>query len=127
MHPSDEMKDSKRSILEMGTGLIATIAASNYQKKWSEFLKTRCAAKTPFKTYEFLLKYRYDTNWYRECEEQYLWYWEKDLDWFFNDKYKVSFENDFYIPFIMDQIKADFGVSLKVNTHKKVLYVLTNS
>ena len=69
---------------------------------------------------EFVLKYRYDANWARESKEIYLWPWI-DLIYRYGTEYYINFENDFYIPFIKDKIKEDFGFIYPQNTHKKLL------
>lgn len=78
---------------------------------------------------EFALKYRYTENWARELDEEYLWDWkEATLSFFHTDasdtyKYSVAYEDDFFIPFIYDTFKKDFGVDmLPIPSHKKMLY-----
>ena len=91
---------------------------------------------TQFALHEFLLKYRYDANWDREVNERYLWDW---VYYLFNyvgtvevddvctaeydllDLYEVELQNEFFIPFIRDRIREDFGFDYPCNTHCKLL------
>lgn len=71
---------------------------------------------------EFLLKYRYKENWQRESREIYLWDIANKLQTFgFSDKYECSFSSNFFIPFIRDKIKEDFGIDWNYPTHIKML------
>ena len=69
------------------------------------------------------MKYRYAGNWRREMRETYFWAW---MPMILNEcsesaPYKLAFTNRFYIPFIRDKIRADFGIDFPVATHRKVL------
>ena len=88
-----------------------------YGDKWREFCNVANASHNA--TLEFLLKYRYDANWNRECYERYLWHWGGMFP-----NYNVEFENHFYIPYIRKQAYADFGMDMgNQTTHKKMLFV----
>lgn len=73
-------------------------------------------------TVEFLLKYRYQENWERESRETYCWNIRGKITEFgFYDKYERYIDKAFYIPFIRDRIKEDFGFDYNVDTHVKLL------
>lgn len=69
---------------------------------------------------EFLLKYFYDSNWDREVRERYLWNWAETNQF---PGYDAVFIQSFHIPFLQEKWEKDFGISVKLNTHKKVLFV----
>ena len=91
-----------------------------YGLKWAQFMQNYEAENNCCALNEFILKYRYDANWARESKEIYLWPWI-DLIYRYGTEYCINFENDFYIPFIKDKIKEDFGFIYPQNTHKKLL------
>lgn len=71
---------------------------------------------------DFILKYRYQENWERESKETYCWDISGRIDGYgFDLKYDRYFEERFYIPFIRDRIKEDFGIDYNVPTHIKLL------
>ncbi len=110
------------------------ILSSLYGDLWREYEKFRIETKIAGVTYdedtwlpEFLLKYRYKANWEREKREKYLWNIPKKLTQYgLLDKYEIRFENRFYIPFIRDKIKEDFGIDWDYPTHIKLLLKLKN-
>lgn len=88
---------------------------------------------------EYVLKYRYKENWERELKERYLWDWYSCLTRIFRmgkeelgsvekaPEYGIHYHDSFYIPFIYDTFKADFGMDmLQIPSHKKVLYERTD-
>ena len=94
-----------------------------YGIKWAQFIQYYEAENSCCALNEFVLKYRYDANWARESKEIYLWPWI-DLIYRYGTEYRIDFENDFYIPFIKNKIKEDFGFDYPRNTHKKLLLTL---
>lgn len=69
---------------------------------------------------EFLLKYWYTENWDRECQEQYLWDWDRLIKYAFTH-YRVKSVEQFYIPYVRDKIYKDFHFEYNENTHVKLL------
>jgi SAM-dependent methyltransferase len=72
---------------------------------------------------EWCLKYRYTANWDRESKERYLFNWiEPVRQGFLSYSYKLVYEMDFFIPFIYNKFKEDFGIEmLPIPSHKKIL------
>lgn len=71
---------------------------------------------------EFLLKYRYKENWERESRETYVWdIFLSTEKYGIDDAYDTVFTQNFYIPFIHDKIKEDFGFDWDYPTHIKML------
>lgn len=111
-----------------------TILSSSYGDLWREYNKFRRETKIAGVEYdedtwlpEFLLKYRYRANWEREKQEKYLWNIPKKLAQYdLLGRYEIRFENKFYIPFIRDKIKEDFGIDWNYPTHIKLLLKLKN-
>lgn len=120
------LKDSIDYDLPGLTNLLQHILSSKYEPKFQQFraecLYTRYAAYMEINicTLEFLLKYWYEENWARECGEQYLWYWEKDVEDTLID-YDIQYSKWFQIPYVVDKIKKDFDYNLPFPTHRKLL------
>lgn len=66
----------------------------------------------------FLFKYRYEENWEREVNENYLAlnFYDEDFDFWFKDYYTI-YEKKYTLPFLKEQIKKDFNIDLMDNTH----------
>ncbi len=69
----------------------------------------------------YLLKYKYIENWDREVNENYLPVSLETLKSKIPSSYKVSFEEDFILPFLQRQVTNDFGVSITHSTHTKLV------
>ena len=81
-----------------------------------------CWSGTALRVSEFLLKYKYTDNWAREKRETYFWDWVRLTgDNWRKGGYEVVADIPFHIPFLRQQILADFGVDLPIDTHRKVL------
>lgn len=104
---------------------LAAIQKSSHALLWKEFFRTYPYANmTPIAITEFLLKYRYVSNWSREVRETYLWPWATMLvldGYLDSGAYKVVVSESFSIPFIREKIMHDFGFDWPVDTHRKVL------
>ncbi len=72
---------------------------------------------------EFLLKYRYKTNWNREVKEKYFSYDRQTL--FDNLKnYNLIYIMHNQVPFIKNKIQEDFGIDLTCCTHYQAIFQL---
>lgn len=70
---------------------------------------------------QFLLKYRYKTNWEREVREDYF---PQTLEQFLNqipDVYEIVHFEHYTLPFVRGKVMRDLGIDLKDNTHAKIL------
>ncbi len=70
----------------------------------------------------YLLKYRYEENWSRECVENYFAMPEK----FFIEKlkpynYEVIYYDRFVLPYIRKIVREDFDFEIKYPTHEKLI------
>lgn len=110
------------------------VRRSDKHSKWEQVVSRAWESSaffldpTQFALHEFLLKYRYDANWDREVNERYLWGWVSRLfdivdrvGYDLLDLYEVELQNEFFIPFIRDRIRKDFGFDYPCNTHCKLL------
>ena len=72
----------------------------------------------------FLLKYRWKINWERELNENYFpIFIEEFLKIMTEDTdYKLDYFEHFRIPFLVNEIKKDFNISLEDNTHIKAVF-----
>lgn len=73
----------------------------------------------------FLLKYRYQVNWEREVNENYLPLTVATLMQFIDtDKYELTYIDHYVLPYIANIVKEDFDITIKDNTHLKLIYKL---
>ena len=105
-----------------------SIVDSKYNQTYQDYCNSKSANhKNPYDHYaEFFLKYTYIENWDREKDETYLWDWSdyengilRKIGWPYDQVYK----NEFYIHYISQRIKKDFGSAWEDPTHMKVLYM----
>jgi|ERR1035437_2652897 hypothetical protein len=70
----------------------------------------------------YLLKYRYNKNWFRELRENYLPITLEDLlNQIPTNKYKYEYYEHYILPFVQKSVKQEFGITLKDNTHIKLI------
>lgn len=70
----------------------------------------------------FLMKYRYMRNWDRENNENYFPITlEKLLSMIPTEKYEIVYFQNYVLPFTSDQVKKDFDITIRDNTHIKIL------
>lgn len=69
----------------------------------------------------FLLKYRYTDNWDREVRENYFPLTREELISSIPDEYEIDFHEHFRLPFAVRMIKQDFRITLRDNTHLKLI------
>lgn len=110
---------------------IAAIENSPCANLWREYNayldgaehhRAACWSSTALRIFEFLLKYKYTDNWDREMRETYYWDWLRLTEAHWRDAgYRLAFDLRFHIPFLRNQIHADFGLDFPVDTHRKVL------
>ena len=81
-----------------------------------------CWSSVSLRVSEFLLKYTYTDNWEREKRETYFWEWLRLTDEARRKGgYEVIADIPFHIPFLRQKIRADYGLDLPIDTHRKVL------
>ncbi len=69
----------------------------------------------------FLLKYRYEINWEREVKENYMPLLFEQLLSLIPNYYEITFEHRFILPFIKKNVKKEFNIDIKDNTHTKLI------
>lgn len=69
----------------------------------------------------YLLKYRYNDNWSREVKENYFPINREELLSSIPDSYNIEFHEHFILPFVRNTVKKDFSISIKDNTHIKLI------
>ena len=69
----------------------------------------------------FLMKYRYDENWNRELKENYYPIYREELFHHIPPEYSISFHEHYILPFTKNKVKEDFGITIKDNTHLKLI------
>jgi len=69
----------------------------------------------------FLLKYRYKENWNREVRENYFPLTREEFISSIPDEYEIEFHEHFVLPFLKNVVRKDYGITLKDNTHFKMI------
>lgn len=70
----------------------------------------------------FLLKCRYNKNWFRELRENYMPITlENMLSRIPTNNYSFDYYEHYILPFIAKSVKKEFGITLKENTHIKMI------
>jgi hypothetical protein len=124
MIPSVEIHKSELSSYEDDVKKVRKLADSYYLKsfedKWSPI-------DNNYRTFvHFLLKYRYTDNWDRELNENYLPVSLETVKKKIPSSYKITYEQDFIVPFIKDKVMEDFGITIKHSTHTKMIILNNN-
>lgn len=69
----------------------------------------------------YLLKYRYVDNWDREVRENYFPITREELLTTIPEEYYIDFHEHFILPFLRNVVKKDFNITIKDNTHLKLI------
>lgn len=69
----------------------------------------------------FLLKYRYEANWSRECAENYLPLTMEQLISRLSSGYELIYFDHYVLPFLARVVKQDTDVTIKDYTHIKLI------
>jgi len=70
----------------------------------------------------YLLKYRYNKNWFRELRENYMPITLEDmLGKIPTTLYSYDCFDHYILPFIAKSVKKEFGITIKENTHIKLI------
>lgn len=70
----------------------------------------------------FLMKYRYQTNWERECKENYLPLTMEELINQISTDYELIYFDHYILPFFARKVKQDMDITLKDYTHIKMIW-----
>ncbi|MBR1752165.1 MAG: methyltransferase domain-containing protein [Ruminococcus sp.] len=100
---------------------LAVIRQSEYGQWLSDFEKVWGKVVTQRQLVHFLLKYKYTQNWDREVHENYFPISCEQFEKKLPGSYRIVFRESFTLPFTAWQIRRDFGISLKENTHLKII------
>jgi hypothetical protein len=100
---------------------IIKILNSQYNSNLYEFENYWGGIKYNKNFLHYLLKYRYMVNWEREVKENYLPIIAENLLLKIPQQYEVIFYEHYLLPFLKQQVKADFDIDLKDNTHIKMI------
>ena len=96
----------------------------------AEFEKIHGSIQSMKHAVHFLLKYRWKVNWNREVNENYFPIYVEDLigtlslKKYFCDAgtYKIDYLERFQVPYLMECIKNDFGITFEDFTHVKAIF-----
>jgi SAM-dependent methyltransferase len=87
---------------------------SEFENKWGRITNNKTMI-------HWLLKYRYDANWSRELDENYLPITKEGLTSLFPENYQIIFHEHYLLPYLKEQTHCDFGIELKDHTHVKFI------
>lgn len=88
---------------------------ADFEDRWGSLQNNRALI-------HFLMKYRYMRNWDRENNENYFPITlEKLLSMIPTEKYEIVYFQNYVLPFTSDQVKKDFDITIRDNTHIKIL------
>ena len=101
---------------------LAAIRRHGEYSKWLDsFESVRGKIVSQRQLVHFLLKYKYTQNWDREVNEDYFPISAEHLLENIPDGYRIVFKEHFTLPYIVWQIRKDFGFELKEHTHLKLI------
>ena len=69
----------------------------------------------------FLLKYTYTDNWNREVNENYVPLTLETLYKKIPNEYKITYQDNFILPSLLEQVKKDFDINIDHTTHTKMI------
>lgn len=119
MIPSSQVDKSEMNDFKDDVRKVRRLADPKYlqsfEKRWGSI-------NDNYRTFlHYLLKYRYTNNWEREVNENYLPVSLETLKSKIPSTYKIAFEEDFILPFLIKQVKQDFGITINHSTHTKMI------
>lgn len=70
----------------------------------------------------FLMKYKYkEPNWEREVKENYFPIYYESLLALLSENYEIIYNNQYKLPHIWRNVKKDFGINMRDNTHLQLI------
>ncbi len=69
----------------------------------------------------YLLKYNWDENWEREIKENYFAIYREEFLGKIGGNYELIYHEHFILPFVREKIKKDYDITLRDNTHLKLI------
>lgn len=104
------------------------IIDSKYSHMFKQYLNNCNLAECLVGQVEFFLKYTYQENWDRECDEQYLWNWDFFTGVTIGNTMRIEVDQPFRIVPQIRQIEKDFGIKFPkgLNTHRKMFLTKEN-
>lgn len=88
---------------------------NEFERRWGSIESNRNLV-------HFLMKYRYTDNWTREVRENYFPVTKEEFFQLVPQEYSIAFYEHFRLPYAVKTIKRDFGITLRDNTHMKVIF-----
>ncbi len=101
---------------------VDKVKAKLDEKQIESFEKVWGSIDNDYKSFHhLLLKYKYVENWKREVKENYLSLPLEELKSKIPSGYKIILEDSYVLPFLNEQVKKDFGIEFRHNTHLKMI------
>lgn len=122
-----DMFYSKTSCHPTNPLFLARVLQKENPNKIAEFESFQGSLTENKNFLQYLLTYRYETNWDREVRENYF---PHSIEEFLNkipDCYEIVYFEHYTLPYIRDKVKEDFGFTLSDPTHAKILLKLKNN
>jgi hypothetical protein len=110
----DSIRDYKHDVAKVRQ-VVEPSYLSDYERKWGSI-------ESSYRNFvRFLLVYRYKDNWARESVENYLPLTYNTLIRRIPDDYTIIYDKSFKFKPVASSITKDYGVSLRKNTHLKMI------
>ena len=95
------------------------ISTENYLKSFEERWGK---ISNNYRTFiHFLLKYKYTDNWSREVNENYVPVTLQTLYKKIPNNYEITYQENFILPSLLNQVKKDFNIKIDHTTHTKMI------
>jgi len=92
---------------------------NDFEKHWGSIRDNKALI-------HYLLKYKYVTpNWQREVQENYLPLHMEDLFALIPKWMEIIYCNHYVLPYLYRQVKKDFGIQIRDNTHLQMILEMT--
>jgi hypothetical protein len=109
MDKRSDINDITKILRKGNSGLIR-----DFEQVWGSIEQNK-------NLHHFLLKYRYEDNWEREVRENYFPLNREELLSSIPEGYEIDFHEHFVLPFLKNVVKKDFNITIKDNTHLKLI------
>lgn len=96
--------------------MLLPIIKNSDQVRLVEFITKYNGINTLRQAYHWLLKYRYSENWEHELNEDYF-----STKWDMFEEYTIIYDYRYTHKFTKEQVKKDFGIDLKLPTHREMI------
>lgn len=123
LYDNSQEADFVLQIPKIAVAIMEWCKENNYYGELERFESIYGPLGTPRNITQFLLKYLYIShpNWEHEINEDYLRLSLRNLLKLIPTKYEIVYRESYVLPYLQHRWKQDFGVTLHVKTHAKLI------